>query len=93
MHYFGDKDISADYFGLFSEGLKQRIDPQGKMVGIMSHGCSGDIYRVDYKVPGEGPPEADDRRIHEGPARHRHEGLRGHPVSRQTSMWRWPRSA
>ncbi|HSI62182.1 MAG TPA: LamG-like jellyroll fold domain-containing protein [Candidatus Saccharimonadia bacterium] len=51
MHYFGDKDISADYFGLFSEGLKQRIDPQGKMLGIMSHGCSGDIYRVDYKVP------------------------------------------
>ena len=50
MHYFGDKDISADYFGLFSDGLKQRIDPQGQMVGMMSHGCSGDIYRVDYKV-------------------------------------------
>jgi hypothetical protein len=51
MHYFGDKDISADYFGLFSEGLQQRIDPQGEMLGIMSHGCSGDIYRVDYKIP------------------------------------------
>ena len=51
MHYFGDKDISADYFGLFSEGLKQRIDPEGTMVGMLSHGCSGDIYRVDYKVP------------------------------------------
>jgi hypothetical protein len=57
MHYFGDKDISADYFGLFSEGLQQRIDPQGKMVGIMSHGCSGDIYRVDYKVPAEQRPK------------------------------------
>jgi hypothetical protein len=57
MHYFGDKDISADYFGLFSEGLKQRIDPQGKMVGIMSHGCSGDIYRVDYKVPAADRPK------------------------------------
>ncbi|MFN0075772.1 MAG: LamG-like jellyroll fold domain-containing protein [Prosthecobacter sp.] len=57
MHYFGDKDISADYFGLFSEGLKQRIDPQGQMVGIMSHGCSGDIYRVDYKVPAEQRPK------------------------------------
>lgn len=57
MHYFGDKDISADYFGLFSEGLHQRIDPQGKMVGIMSHGCSGDIYRVDYKVPAEQRPK------------------------------------
>lgn len=51
MHYFGDKDISADYFGLFAEGLTRRLDPEGKMVGIMSHGCSGDIYRVDYKVP------------------------------------------
>ena len=57
MHYFGDKDISADYFGLFSERLKQRIDPQGKMVGIMSHGCSGDIYRVDYKVPEKDRPK------------------------------------
>jgi hypothetical protein len=57
MHYFGDKDISADYFGLFSEGLKQRLDPDGKMVGIMSHGCSGDIYRVDYKVPEEQRPK------------------------------------
>lgn len=56
MHYFGDKDISADYFGLFCEGLKQKLAPQpapGKaaFVGLMSHGCSGDIYRVDYTVP------------------------------------------
>jgi hypothetical protein len=57
MHYFGDKDISADYFGLFSDGLTQRIDPQGKMVGMMSHGCSGDIYRVDYKVPEKDRPK------------------------------------
>lgn len=57
MHYFGDKDLSADYFGLFSERLKQRIDPQGKMVGIMSHGCSGDIYRVDYTMPAEQRPK------------------------------------
>lgn len=51
MHYFGDRDISADYFGLFAEGLKKRIDPDGEMVGLLSHGCSGDIYRVDYTVP------------------------------------------
>ena len=57
MHYFGDKDISADYFGLFSDGLKQRIAPDGKLVGIMSHGCSGDIYRVDYTVPAEQRPK------------------------------------
>jgi len=57
MHYFGDKDISADYFGLFSEGLKQRIAPDSTFVGIMSHGCSGDIYRVDYKVPEKDRPK------------------------------------
>ena len=56
MHYFGDSDISADYFGLFSEGLKLRIAPtrghgSQEFVGMMSHGCSGDIYRVDYKIP------------------------------------------
>ncbi|WP_437190596.1 LamG-like jellyroll fold domain-containing protein [Planctomicrobium sp. SH527] len=56
MHYFGDRDISADYFGLFSEGLKERIAPKtaekvAPFVGIMSHGCSGDIYRTDYTKP------------------------------------------
>jgi hypothetical protein len=56
MHYFSDRDISADYFGLFSEGLKQRIAPEaapGKpaFLGIMSHGCSGDIWRHDYTKP------------------------------------------
>lgn len=56
MHYFGDKDISADYFGLFSEGLKKRIAPEGDFVGLMSHGCSGDIYRVDYTVPAKDRP-------------------------------------
>lgn len=58
MHYFGDKAISADYFGLFSEGLKARLTAEGTpFVGIMSHGCSGDIYRVDYKVPAEDRPK------------------------------------
>jgi hypothetical protein len=62
MHYFGDQDISADYFGLFSEGLKQRLAPEpapGKapFVGLLSHGCSGDIYRVDYKVPEKDRPK------------------------------------
>lgn len=51
MHYFGDQHISADYFGLFCEGLKQRIAPGGTFVGLMSHGCSGDIWRRDYTRP------------------------------------------
>ncbi len=53
MHYFsGEKPVSADYFGRFSEGLKKRFakSSNGKpeFVGIMSHGCSGDIWRMDY---------------------------------------------
>lgn len=55
MHYFGDEALSADYFGLFSEGLKTRLakDAEGKspFVGMLSHGCSGDIWRRDYTKP------------------------------------------
>ncbi len=51
MHYFGDSDISADYFGLFADGLKQQLAPDSEFIGIMSHGCSGDIWRRDYRRP------------------------------------------
>ncbi|MFM7923722.1 MAG: hypothetical protein ACKPJJ_26175, partial [Planctomycetaceae bacterium] len=51
MHYFGDSDISADYFGLFADGLKQQLAPDSEFLGIMSHGCSGDIWRRDYRRP------------------------------------------
>ncbi|MEX0728351.1 MAG: neutral/alkaline non-lysosomal ceramidase N-terminal domain-containing protein [Planctomycetaceae bacterium] len=51
MHYFGDADISADYFGRFAQGLKDRIVADSNFVGIMSHGCSGDIWRRDYTRP------------------------------------------
>ncbi len=50
MHYFGDRDISADYFGLFSDGIQDRLDPaKTGFVAMMSHGCSGDIWRHDYE--------------------------------------------
>lgn len=50
MHYFGDQDISADYFGLFSNGIKERLAPDNnRFVAMMSHGCSGDIWRHDYE--------------------------------------------
>lgn len=52
MHYFGDQALSSDYFGLFAEGLKARLAPgDDRFVGIMSHGCSGDIWRRDYTKP------------------------------------------
>lgn len=53
MHYFGDQPLSADYYGLFCQGLAARIavkpdDGRPPLVGMMSHGCSGDIWRRDY---------------------------------------------
>jgi Neutral/alkaline non-lysosomal ceramidase, N-terminal/Concanavalin A-like lectin/glucanases superfamily len=55
MHYFGDAAVSADYFGLFCDGLQNFVrdrHPQAKdFVAAMSHGCSGDIWRRDYFLP------------------------------------------
>lgn len=56
MHYFGDQALSADYFGLFCDGFQQRINQPGTerpFVALLSHGCSGDIWRRDYKIPAE----------------------------------------
>ncbi|MGB0740529.1 MAG: LamG-like jellyroll fold domain-containing protein [Planctomycetaceae bacterium] len=57
MHYYGDRDISADYFGLFSDGLKSRLFPDSGFVAAMAHGCSGDIWRRDYMAPETWDPE------------------------------------
>lgn len=51
MHYFsGVKPVSADYFGRFCNKLKAKLGGDENFVGIMSHGCSGDIFRRDYSV-------------------------------------------
>ena len=63
MHYFsGEVGLSADYYGLFCEGLKARLShgkDQGTppFVGVMSHGCSGDIWRRDYALPPDQRPD------------------------------------
>ena len=58
MHYYsGERGLSADYFGLFCDGLKQRISAKDDFVGIMSHGCSGDIWRRDYTQPDKWNPK------------------------------------
>lgn len=52
MHYFsGEQGLSADYFGYFCQGLQNRVAPGTDFVAIMSHGCSGDIWRRDYANP------------------------------------------
>jgi len=51
MHYFaGVKAISSDYFGKFATNLRAMLNTDESFVGIMSHGCSGDIWRRDYTV-------------------------------------------
>ena len=49
MHYFGGvKALSADYFGRWANNVKQSLAPNSDFVPMMSHGCSGDIWRRDY---------------------------------------------
>ncbi|MEQ1827756.1 MAG: LamG-like jellyroll fold domain-containing protein [Pirellula sp.] len=62
MHYFGDKSVGADYFGRFCTGVQATLatksnNDQPPFVAIMSHGCSGDIWRKDYTK--QTPPEFD----------------------------------
>lgn len=58
MHYFSDKALSADYFGLFCNGFQKQVsshqessETQPPFVAALSHGCSGDIWRRDYALP------------------------------------------
>ncbi len=54
MHYFGgQKAISADYFGLYCQQLEEFLsnEKDSDVVAVMSHGCSGDIWKKDYMQP------------------------------------------
>ncbi|MCH2127793.1 MAG: hypothetical protein MK179_01555 [Pirellulaceae bacterium] len=58
MHYFaGVSPVNADYYGMFCEGLRKRLETSDAgspaFVGIMSHGCSGDVWRRDYSLPSD----------------------------------------
>ena len=67
MHYFsGVEALHPDYFGLFCNGFQARVasapapainadDKSAPFVAIMSHGCSGDIWRRDYNLPADAP--------------------------------------
>jgi len=54
MHYYGGGP-AADYFGSFCNALETHYTQSREIngptpVAIMSHGCSGDIWRVDYRT-------------------------------------------
>ncbi|EPR68568.1 alkaline ceramidase [Cyclobacterium qasimii] len=51
LHYVGDWEngtISADYFGEFSNALREKLEAGTEFVGIMSNGTSGDINIWDF---------------------------------------------
>ena len=70
MHYFsGVEALHPDYFGLFCNGFQEQVASKSAtpatpvstatdappFVAIMSHGCSGDIWRRDYNLPADAP--------------------------------------
>lgn len=66
MHYFSGVDgLNYDYFGLFCAGLEKRFGTSSSAghpptVAILSHGCSGDIWRRDYTKSDWENPSIDD---------------------------------
>jgi len=53
MHYFGGTQISADYGGLVTAGLRARLAAHTgtNFVPIFSQGTSGDLHWMDYSKP------------------------------------------
>lgn len=62
LHYVGGVprgDISADYFGMFSDVVEDalgdvNLDPP--FVGMLSNGASGNVNNVDFRAPAEPLP-------------------------------------
>ena len=60
LHYVGDwhvDSISADYFGEFSNQIKEKLHAGEDFVGMMSNGTSGDINIWDFRNPDRYPKE------------------------------------
>jgi neutral ceramidase len=63
LHYVGGTrrgDVSADYFGMFAERMKELLKADQKhppFVAIMSNGTSGDINNVDKRGNQQRPTE------------------------------------
>lgn len=58
LHYVGDVepgDISADYFGEFSNRIGELLNADASFVGILSNGTSGDTNNWDPKVGPDSP--------------------------------------
>ena len=56
LHYVGGLPaLSADYFGVYAERMRELVGGDKSFVGIMSNGTSGDINNVNFagKAPGK----------------------------------------
>ncbi|MDX1968678.1 MAG: neutral/alkaline non-lysosomal ceramidase N-terminal domain-containing protein [Planctomycetaceae bacterium] len=62
LHYVGGvgpDHISADYFGMFAEHLKDLVNQQhdaGEFVALLANGTSGDINNINFRTPRPGKP-------------------------------------
>jgi hypothetical protein len=59
LHYVGGLPaLSADYFGVFAEKMRELLGGDKSFVGIMSNGTSGDINNINFagKSPGKQEP-------------------------------------
>lgn len=58
LHYVGDwpnGTISPDYFGAFSDAVKDQLGADDDFVGMMSNGTSGDVNIWDFTNPDRYP--------------------------------------
>lgn len=59
LHYVGDMPaLSADYFGVFADVIKQKLGGGPGFVGILSNGTSGDVNNINFAgaAPGKRQP-------------------------------------
>lgn len=53
LHYVGGLPaLSADYFGVFAEKIKELVGGDKDFVGVMSNGTSGNINNVNFRIAG-----------------------------------------
>lgn len=54
LHYVGGVPagvISADYFGVWADQMRQRLKAGPEFVAILANGCSGDVNNIDVRSP------------------------------------------
>lgn len=59
LHYVGGTlgaDISADYFGVFSEEIGRLLNTDDTFLAMMSNGTSGNINNISFAVPRPAQP-------------------------------------